>query len=295
MQRKETLRRQGFTLIELLVVIAIIAILIALLVPAVQKVREAASRTQCQNNLKQIGLAMHMYNDTYKKLPAGWVVRQCGPSPSPGWSWATIILPYIEQAGLYNQLAPDLVTPNGPVVNALTQSQIAIYRCPSDSGPPVNTSLQSFGMCNYVCNRSVLGPASNNTDLFNFAVQRIPDGSSNTILVGERDFTNNIAGVWVRSSTTSASFEGRPGPGMNPKNPANPPSSGTGNNERLAFNSLHTGGAQFAFGDGSVRFIQQSIDADPTDLWTNFPINRTNFSFQNMINPNDGFPITYTN
>src|SRR5438552_11540924 len=100
-------RRTGFTLIELLVVIAIIGILVALLVPAVQRVREAAARLQCKNNLKQIGLAFHNYHGVAKCFPAGFNSRAAtldGPSLGPGWGWGAYLLPYLDQGNLYNQI-----------------------------------------------------------------------------------------------------------------------------------------------------------------------------------------------
>src|SRR5689334_25410189 len=103
-------RRRAFTLIELLVVIAIIAVLIALLLPAVQQAREAARRTQCKNNLKQIGLALHNYHDTFRLFPPGYVDRNGNPNLTPdndlgpGWGWAAFLLPYIDQSPLYSPI-----------------------------------------------------------------------------------------------------------------------------------------------------------------------------------------------
>jgi len=123
--------RSGFTLIELLVVIAIIAILIALLVPAVQKVREAAARTQCINNLKQIGTALHNYHGAYKSFPYGGVTNGdcCGTQSGP--TWTIFLLPYLEQEALYKQY--DFKVANEHANNAAVRTaSVPVYTCPSD-------------------------------------------------------------------------------------------------------------------------------------------------------------------
>ncbi|MBS0206799.1 MAG: DUF1559 domain-containing protein [Planctomycetes bacterium] len=154
-------RRRGFTLIELLVVIAIIAVLIALLLPAVQQAREAARRTQCKNNLKQLGLAMHSYHDTFNTMPPGWIGRSSGNYS--GFGWCSMLLPYFDQAPLYNILAQSTSVPNmmtGLAANSsvatlrTTDSVLSALRCPSDSGSntaitqATGTTVQ-FGRSNY--------------------------------------------------------------------------------------------------------------------------------------------------
>src|SRR5262249_48272274 len=210
-------RRAGFTLIELLVVIAIIAILIGLLVPAVQKVRAAAARAQCQNNLKQIGLAMHMYHDVNKVLPPGQVSKggSGGISPSPAWSWVPCLWPYLEQQALVSRLAPNLTaalnvpaagTPPVPSAANALDPPPAVFVCPADGGELTNSAFSAtvggvvytgYGKSNYVCNRKVLGPGTftDGNAPSNLKLIHITDGTSNVILTGERDYVNNVAGV----------------------------------------------------------------------------------------------------
>src|SRR5437899_3867670 len=141
-------RRSGFTLIELLVVIAIIGVLIALLLPAVQKVREAANRTQCLNNLKQMGLALHNYHDTHRSFPPGILSTLSNPSwkmtpgncnseapdLGPGWSFFAFMLPYLEQDTLYRSIRFDLPLTD-PANDAARRTLVKIYVCPSDTLP----------------------------------------------------------------------------------------------------------------------------------------------------------------
>ena len=196
--------RRGFTLVELLVVIAIIGILIALLLPAVQAAREAARRSQCANNLKQIGVAMHNYHDIYKTLPVGAYACCWG-------TWKVALLPYIEQLNLREKYA-DYNKYGFPVDNAryshlinrpVVTTRVMTYQCPSDSPNP-NTFIARITSDNYAVNygNTGLGQQSNlngvkfggapfkdhgsrTSEAVAYAFRDIPDGLSNTLMVAE--------------------------------------------------------------------------------------------------------------
>ena len=215
--------KRGFTLIELLVVIAIIAILIALLLPAVQQAREAARRTQCKNNLKQIGLALHNYESTYRCFPIGYLDTMVGNTAMKdgGWAWDAYLLPYIDQAPLYNTLDftrhPYGNTGNGnsTVANKAAMSVVQpAFKCPSDTRPDTtgdnqnnaNNGLQNHAVSSYMgcigafdgdaCDEDnfipYMGTPARNNGLLVCNVTRkirdVSDGTSNCIAVGEVTF-----------------------------------------------------------------------------------------------------------
>jgi prepilin-type N-terminal cleavage/methylation domain-containing protein len=177
--------KKGFTLIELLVVMAIIAILIGLLLPAVQKVREAASRIQCQNNLHQLGLAVHDYASSYgSKVPPAWSpdsgVGTFGSNFGAGGATGTIhffLLPYIEQDNVYNQANVAGVVSSANVA----QAPIKTFICPSDPSNNKNIQRSGFASASYAANLMVFDPQGPGT-----IVSAMPDGTSNTIIFTER-------------------------------------------------------------------------------------------------------------
>jgi prepilin-type N-terminal cleavage/methylation domain-containing protein len=280
MPGRKVIRRVGFTLIELLVVIAIIAILIALLVPAVQKVREAAARTQCVNNLKQIGLAVHGYHDARKQIPD---VRNSGDDH--GCTWAVFILPYLEQGPLYQ----NWVGPNGKLygyadlpVAVRTQTIEAIvpvYFCPSrkpnrlsvgtgvvtdDDRDPWPGACGDYAAC-MGNDPTILGSDSAPGNGFftqgtgKLTFMNITDGLSNTLMVGEKHINKNSysSTVYDTSIYNSDSWDSNQriaGPGYLLAKSINDP-------DACIFGGPHFGVVHFALGDGSVRPVNVTIVA----------------------------------
>jgi len=294
-------RRKGFTLIELLVVIAIIAVLVSLLLPAVQQAREAARRTQCKNNLKQIALALHNYHDVNLAFPlAMYLDLYSGPgSGDSQWGWSAMVLPYMDQANLFNQLivGPNFLVQaaNDPVRRKLLTTPLPTFICPSDPEDGVNRNrpfLQKStgGLCNGMVLAQTIEfsksnyPGSNGnhdgSGIFlsgggRVSIRDILDGTSNTIMVGERSSkkyakqtaaTGPWAAVWAGQELTCDGItnvfalvgktEFRMNVGTHSDDPA---STNAVDQPLIGFGSTHAGGAQFALADGSVRFISENI------------------------------------
>ena len=313
--------RPGFTLIELLVVIAIIAVLIALLLPAVQQAREAARRTQCRNNLKQLGLALHNYHDSFGLFPPGYVDRNGNPNitpdndQGPGWGWSAFLLPYMDQNPVYNQINFSVGVGLGSNAQ-ISQLPLNMFQCPSDPlqqafsvydvslGTPITTVAHS----NYVaCNgwmECFIGaggnpqpdPSAGPDELtgtygaagvgafFRNSNQRAAnflDGMSNTIVAGERS-SNRSPSTWTGAVTGGLCPAWMavqpPAPYSLPPNPAydnadfgealifshanatHIPNAKYPLFDPDTFYSYHVGGCHFLLGDGSVRFVSNSVD-----------------------------------
>ena len=290
---KQTLDRRAFTLIELLVVIAIIAILIALLVPAVQKVRAAAARAQCQNNLKQIGLALNNFHGQFKVFPPGALRSPATGTVGPFYkrfgvtangvrhSWALFILPYIEQDALFKQYK--INSDWAAAVNqAARETPVSIFVCPASAGahPRMNVSSVKAAGTDYAPNNAYgaalesLGLVDVSTDRNGilqvnkaWSIPEIRDGTSNTFLVSEcagRPDEWRAGGLAIVNGQTDGGWadhnneyitHGFDGAGT--ASPGACHTNCTNNNEVYSF---HTSGANHAFADGSVRFIPASMD-----------------------------------
>jgi prepilin-type N-terminal cleavage/methylation domain-containing protein/prepilin-type processing-associated H-X9-DG protein len=268
-------RRRAFTLIELVVVIAIIGVLLGLLLPAVQKVREAAARLQCQNNLKQIGIGLHNYHDTQQSLPPGYYATAPYPDTTPGWGWAAFLLPYVEQEPLYRQIDFNQPVQLSPAI----QAYVKLYLCPADQPatapfPVTDGSFTTLCLAAPSSYAATVGDdgtevdAPTGTGAFyrnsRTRLTDIKDGTSSTVLVGDRAWSQ-AKGIWAGAPNTAIEQAGPLNPWPNATGPA--PALVLVHNNWINirtdadgglddFSSNHSGGANLLFADGSVRFLR---------------------------------------
>jgi prepilin-type N-terminal cleavage/methylation domain-containing protein/prepilin-type processing-associated H-X9-DG protein len=291
---------KGFTLLELLVVISIIGLLTGLLLPAVQAARETARRTQCANNLKQIGLALQQFHDAKLHFPAGYSASATysdgATDTSPGWGWASLILPYLEEANLYKTIRFDLPIQH-PQNAAAIRTIVNSYLCPSDLGTDGNPAPfpvpDGFGNTVAVATPSsysacVGGDDSDTRASWGLGIfyrnshtrmAEITDGTSHTITVGERAWSN-AEGIWAGAISGGVCLRGPlnvcPGTGAawypaptlvqahSHLNNTNTDTDGGLDD----FSSRHPGGSNFVFADGSVHFLVSVPSDNPDGTYT---------------------------
>jgi prepilin-type N-terminal cleavage/methylation domain-containing protein/prepilin-type processing-associated H-X9-DG protein len=272
--------RSAFSLVELLVVIAIVAVLMGLILPAIQRVRETANRAACSSNLRQIGIAAHSYHDSRDGLPPGYRADGAYPGTSPGWGWAAYLLPYIEQDGIYAPINFGQPVETYPGI----QQVVKLYLCPSDPAPReafqvTDSAFNGICMaapCSYAATvgsdaSEVDDPTGNGIFYRNSRTRLtdIADGTSHTVMIGDRAWSDT-QGIWAGVPTGAVTRAG----------PTNPWTTTTGSGQALVlahnnwiniktdadgglddFSSKHIGGVNLLFADGSVRFLR-SITVD---------------------------------
>jgi len=280
-------RSSGFTVLEFLIVTGIVVVVTTLLLPAVQEARMQARESQCRNNLKMLALAMHNYHDVHATFPPGWVRHTPEAQSKSGFGWHVFLLPYVEEYRFYDQIGNGMRVPYDEsafdqVDRELLKAEFSQFRCPSDPTLGTNSMRGDWGTSNYSGNFGSIAPPRPGslsasvfwpgaaptpslrsrppraTGLFGWnssiRFRDILDGTSNTIMLGERS-VSSAAGIWpgVRSNSTESDQVTDTAFGHEP------------NAHVDAFSSRHRGGVHIAFSDGAVVLLNENVDSHPQD------------------------------
>lgn len=306
--------RRAFTLVELLVVIAIIGVMVGLLLPAVQAAREAARRMQCSNNLKQMGLALHNYHDTFSTFPKNQAWATHGgnnfglPANHSGISWRALILPFLEQDAFHNQInfsLPVISTVGTPSNLDLARMPMAAYLCPSDPSGEVTKGGDQYLWSNWCfphasCPRDVplgvttykgfnghgydipLGTSNYPHAMFDrregkpLAMRDVIDGTSNVLFVGEVSPEWYAWSSWMSWHSPISSHRGPNHVHRIYSRIGQRTAAQHGWLDGFTANSFHPGGVQFLLVDGSTHFVSETVDLT---------------KYQQSVHPQDGLPL----